>query len=94
MVNQAFSLIFCFIDTLRDATMSESESTHSRLNKLEEVFTHHQVMLDDLNEVIIELRSQLDRLQTQRQAMEATVQWLVQHQQASPDLPHEKPPHY
>ena len=74
--------------------MSESETAHSRLNKLEEIFTHHQVMLDDLNEVIITLRGELDRLQTQQQAMQATVESLVQHQQQAPDLPHEKPPHY
>jgi len=74
--------------------MPQAETPETRLNKLEEIFTHHQVMLDELNGVIIELRGQLDRLQAKQQTLENTVQLLVQHQPQSEDPRDEKPPHY
>ena len=76
--------------------MSDFEALQQRVVQLEELFSHHQHDVQQLNEVILQLRSELDALQikyaNQQTRLEAIQE--SQAQAASDDLADQKPPHY
>lgn len=65
-----------------------------RIEKLEFVVAHLQSHIDDLNEVIVRLSKQLDRLERENTGLRQDQQVLRQIVDTSQSLPHERPPHY
>lgn len=66
-----------------------------RLQRLEETVCHDQRLIETLNQVIIDLRQELERLQLRLAVAERRQGLLDQRLQSQEDnLPHEKPPHY
>ncbi len=72
--------------------MSEP-SLEQRLVQLEELFTHQQHLVQQLNDVTIRLRTDLDELNTRMSAHEKQINWLNQNSSIVDDH-EEKPPHY
>ena len=70
------------------------EALESRLVQLEELFSHQQHLVQQLNDEVVSLRATLDRLQNQAVAHEERLKWLVENRLTLDDLPNEKPPHY
>lgn len=62
--------------------------------RLEEVITHQQQLVQDLNEALTALRDEADDVARRQNTIDQTVRRLVDLQQAAEDLPDEKPPHY
>lgn len=65
-----------------------------RVTQLEELLARQQRMLDELNDVVIDLRSELDRTTAEQTRLKRTVQRLVEHYESADGAPDEKPPHY
>jgi len=66
-----------------------------RLRRLEETVCHDQRLIETLNQVIIDLRQELERLQLRLVVAERRQGLLDQRLQSQEEnLPHEKPPHY
>ena len=63
-----------------------------RLTRVEEQLMHQQHFVQQLNEVIIKLRAELDAATKKLQKSDQQIEWLLQKQED--DLPNEKPPHY
>jgi len=73
--------------------MTSADRLEATVTKLQEAVTFQQRTIDDLNEVIIELRADLDRLQQTTTAQQSRIEWLAAN--AATDIdPDEKPPHY
>jgi len=60
---------------------------------LEERIMFQQRALDELNGVVLEQQSEIDRLGHELRALRSLIQQSIE-QGAGEDLPHEKPPHY
>jgi uncharacterized coiled-coil protein SlyX len=66
-----------------------------RVLQLEETVCHDQRLIEELNEVVIALRQEIERLQLRLLATERQWGMLDQRVRSHEDtLPHEKPPHY
>ena len=65
---------------------------HERMTRVEEQLMHQQHFVQQLNEVIIELRTELDAATKKLQKSDEQIEWLLQKQEDG--LPNEKPPHY
>jgi uncharacterized coiled-coil protein SlyX len=75
--------------------MSPDSEIQQRVRYLEESLCHEQRLLEELNQVVIGLRREIDRLEKRLQAAESRVLSVDQRiRQSEGDLPHEKPPHY
>ena len=64
-----------------------------KLIDLEEKLMFQQRAIDDLNGVILQQQSEINRLQSELQANRKLIEDLTE-QALGKDLPHEKPPHY
>lgn len=76
--------------------MSDLDALLRRVVQLEELFSHHQHHVQQLNDVIIQLRGELDVLQRQHANQQSRLE-AIQETQAfaeSEDLADHKPPHY
>ena len=73
--------------------MSEERSPAERILQLEEIVSHQEHLLRQLNDVVLQMRADHDRLQNQFQRQ---FEHLSQRMEtlSQPDLPDEKPPHY
>lgn len=73
--------------------MTELEALHQRIVQLEELFSHHEQLVQLLNETLVALRADHDKLQAmyveQGQRLAAVVE-----RQSMPMDADEKPPHY
>ena len=73
--------------------MTEGEALRQRVVQLEELFSHHEQLVQQLNETLVALRADHDRLQAmcveQGQRLAA-----MGEPQSTPMGPEEKPPHY
>lgn len=65
-----------------------------RLTNLEELLAHQQRLLDQLNAMVTDLRSECDTLAADQAKLKQTVARLVQFHEGAEDRPDEKPPHY
>ena len=61
--------------------------------ELEEKIMFQQRTLDELNSVVLQQQTEIDRLSRELQALRTLYQQSIE-QGAGNDLPHEKPPHY
>ncbi len=76
-------------DNTEDNTPSEDN-----LIRVEELLSHQQHLLNELDGVVTNLRQEVDNRDTRTESIERTVKRLVELQQAAEDLPDERPPHY
>jgi uncharacterized coiled-coil protein SlyX len=66
-----------------------------RIVHLEEVFAHHDQLVQQLNQVVVELREEVDGLSRKCQEQLGRIECLVQNQATEPrSLEDDKPPHY
>jgi uncharacterized coiled-coil protein SlyX len=65
-----------------------------RIEKLEFIVAHLQSHMDDLNEVVVRMSKQLERLEREHGGLRQDQQALRQIVDTNQSLPHEKPPHY
>ena len=72
------------------AVTEESSHEPSRLLALEEKAAYQERTIGDLNDVIIELRRELAKLESRVRAIEGALRAPL----GAPDAPDEKPPHY
>ena len=72
--------------------MVDVDALQQRILQLEEVVSHQQHLLEQLTQVIVQLRKENDDW---RRKLDLRVEQLeTQPGQQAGDLPHEKPPHY
>lgn len=62
--------------------------------RLEEVITHQQRLVQDLNEAVTMTSGGADETARRLQSLEQTIKRLVEQQQGAVDAPDERPPHY
>ena len=74
--------------------MPQQQSPQERVERLEELFSHHQHMVQQLNEVIVQLRAEVENLKARAARYEARLQQVADKQASLDDQPDEKPPHY
>ena len=73
--------------------MSDLKTLQQRITQLEELIAHQDHRVDQLNEVVVGLRAESDRMQgTLARRIDQLESQL--DGQASPMDPNEKPPHY
>jgi uncharacterized coiled-coil protein SlyX len=81
------------ITIARGATLVSEPSLEQRILQLEELFMHQQNLVQQLNEVAIELRNDVDSLSKQLKTHGKQLGWLNQNTSVIEDR-EEKPPHY
>jgi len=74
--------------------MTDTSSLEHRLIQLEELVTHQQHVLQQLDEVIVQLRSDADQLTKTILSQQDRIQWLAENATADQTPPDERPPHY
>jgi len=76
--------------------MSDNDALLRRVIQLEELFSHHQHHVQQLNDVIVALRAEIDALQNKFANQQRRLETLQETQMLgeSTDLADEKPPHY
>jgi len=77
-----------------DHESEKLERLEARLQRLEEFYLHQQRWLQTLDEVLRDLRLDLERLEKRVEITQARVEWSIEMRDRGDDLPHEKPPHY
>lgn len=65
-----------------------------RVTQLEELFSHQQHLVQQLNEEVVNLRAVIDRLEYRHGVQEDRLKWLIDNRLTLDDIPNEKPPHY
>ena len=73
--------------------MPELPSLQDQVIQLEELVTHQEHLIQQLNEVLLQVRSDCDRMKTSFQEKIDRLESLAEHQLSDYD-PDEKPPHY
>ena len=71
--------------------MNANDAT-DRVVQLEEIFTHQQQVIDELNQVLIQMREEHDRLCKKVETQQSQIEWLIDNLSEAPS--NEKPPHY
>ncbi len=76
--------------------MSEIDTLRQRVVQLEELFSHHQHHVQQLNEVIVEVRDELDALKIKCANQQSRLESLADSRALAEgeDLADQKPPHY
>ena len=76
--------------------MSDIDALLQRVVQLEELFSHHQHHVQQLNEVIVRVRDELDALQIKYANQQSRLEALQESQTLADreDLADQKPPHY
>lgn len=74
--------------------MPQEPFPQERVVRLEELFSHHQHMVQQLNDVIVQLRAEVENLKARSARQEARLQLVADKQASLDDQPDEKPPHY
>ena len=73
--------------------MSEPRSLQDRVLQLELLVSHQEHLLQQLNEVVVQLRADTDDLRIRIRDRLQRLESLIERQAATPD-PDERPPHY
>jgi uncharacterized membrane protein YgdD (TMEM256/DUF423 family)/uncharacterized coiled-coil protein SlyX len=73
---------------------ADNRDLAAELTHLQEVISHQQQLVNDLNEAVTATRDEVDASARRQHGVELTVRRLVDLQTAAEDLPNEKPPHY
>ena len=76
-------------------TMSSPTDPLDRLVLLEQVFSYQEQLVQQLNQVMIQLRDELDALKQKYDKQTAQIEWLIQNLPVEGrSLEDDKPPHY
>jgi len=73
--------------------MNDIKHLQTHVTRLQETVAFQQRTLDDLNEVVIDMRKELDRLHKASSDQTSRIEWLSANVSSDMD-PDEKPPHY
>ena len=76
------------------ASQSERSDLEKRVNHLEELFSHQEHLVHQLNDILANLQASFRQLEQRCAVQEDRLRWINENQTAGEDLPHEKPPHY
>ena len=71
-----------------------NQTLEERVTRLEEIHSHHQHLMDQLNEVIVGLRRDLTRLEKRYDEQQSRLKTLMADHSVIEDDPDERPPHY
>ena len=74
--------------------MSESKAFQVRITQLEETVLHQERLVEQLNEIVIQLRADLEKMETENEGQRRQVKWLTENNLIIEDRADEKPPHY
>ena len=74
--------------------MSESKVFQVRITQLEETVLHQERLVEQLNEIVIQLRAGLEKMETENEEQRRQVKWLTENNSIIEDRADEKPPHY
>ena len=74
--------------------MSETEPLLRRIVQLEELFSHHEHLVHQLNDAVVQLRKELAILEAKCREQEGRIRSISEHQETARDPLEEKPPHY
>ena len=73
--------------------MNQPQQINERIVQLQETVSFQQRAIDQLNEVITQIRLELDQANLRIEKHEARLQYLAENQIVE-DIPNERPPHY
>ena len=65
-----------------------------RVIQLEELYSHQQHLVQQLDEDLVKLRSVIEKLEYRHVVQEDRLKWLIDNRLTLDDIPNEKPPHY
>ncbi|QDU97605.1 SlyX family protein [Lignipirellula cremea] len=74
--------------------MPEPNPLQDRVTKLEESTAHQEHLVEQLNQIVIQLRVDLERLESENREHRRQVKWLTENNTTSQEIVDEKPPHY
>ena len=74
--------------------MSESKAFEVRITQLEETVLHQERLVEQLNEIVIQLRADLEKMETENEEQRRQVKWLTENNSIIEDRADKKPPHY
>ena len=74
--------------------MSESKAFEVRITQLEETVLHQERLVQQLNEIVIQLRAGLEKLEAENEERRRQVKWLTENNSIIEDRADKKPPHY
>ena len=74
--------------------MSESKAFQVRITQLEETVLHQERLVEQLNEIVIQLRADLEKMETENEEQRRQVKWLTENNSIIEDRADKKPPHY
>ena len=74
--------------------MSESKAFQVRITQLEETVLHQERLVEQLNEIVIQLRADLAQMATENEERRRQVKWLTENNSIIEDRVDENPPHY
>ena len=74
--------------------MSETEPLQRRIVQLEELFSHQEHLVYQLNEAVVQLRKDLANLEAKCTEQEGRLRSISENQETVRDPLEEKPPHY
>lgn len=74
--------------------MSETEPLRRRIVQLEELFSHHEHLVHQLNDAVIQLRTELASVAAKCKEQDGRIRSITEHQETARDPLEEKPPHY
>ena len=65
-----------------------------RVIQLEELYSHQQHLVQQLDEELVKLRSVIEKLEYRHVVQEDRLKWLIDNRLTLDDIPNEKPRHY
>ena len=74
--------------------MSATEVLQRRVVQLEELFSHQEHTVQQLNDSVIQLRKELDQLEAKCNEQEGRIRSLAEGHEPTGDPLDEQPPHY
>ena len=64
-----------------------------RVIQLEELYSHQQHLVQQLDEELVKLRAVIEKLEYRHVVQEDRLKWLIDNRLTLDDIPNEKPPH-
>ena len=74
--------------------MPEPTPIQERVTQLEECFSHQEHLVEQLNQVVIQLRADIERMASENEEQKRQVKWLLENHPSTEEEKNEKPPHY
>lgn len=74
--------------------MPDPESLQRRIMQLEELFSHHEHLVHQLNDAVVQLRKELAVVEAKCKEQEGRIRALGESHETLRDPLDEKPPHY